>query len=91
MSTTESIFLCLLFSGILALLAGLLTTRVYWRSDMPPYGRRTRLLDVTLHPEKYATDGPVRVIRVLNFAGIVLLGGAVSTVIYELLRTIRQP
>jgi len=87
MSTAEALFLGLLFTGILALLAGLLTTRLHWRSDIPPYGRRTRFLDVTLHPEAYVADAPLRAIRTLNLTGGLLLAAAVGVAVYDILRT----
>jgi len=88
---TEEAFLGLLFSGILALLAGVLVTRLHWRADIPPYGRRTRFLDVTLHPEAYVTAAPLRAIRVLNLAGVLLLMGAMGVVVYEIQRVVRTP
>jgi hypothetical protein len=88
MITTEDAFLILLFPGILALLAGVGLTRFYWRPDIPPYGRRTRFLDVTLHPEKYAKDAPLNVIRSLNLVGAILLAGAACVSAYEILLTI---
>ena len=86
MSTTETSFLGLLFSGTLALLAGMFLTRLHWRPDIPPYGRQTRFLDVTLHPERYVKDAPLRTIRSLTVAGALLLAAAVSVVVYEILR-----
>lgn len=65
----EALFLTLVFAGVLALLAGMLLTRVHWRQDIPPYGRQTRFIDVTLHPERYAKDAPFRMIRTLSTAG----------------------
>jgi hypothetical protein len=88
MITTEDAFLILLFSGIFALLAGVGLTRLCWRPDIPPYGRRTRFLDMTLHPEKYAKDAPLRAIRMLNLAGALLLAGAACVSTYEVLLTI---
>ena len=85
MSTTEAGFLSLLFPGILALLAGIMLTRIHWRPDIPPYGQ-TRFLDVTLHPERYVKDAPLRAIRSLTVAGGFLLAAAVSVVVYEILR-----
>jgi len=87
MSTAEALFLGLLFTGILALLAGVLTTRLHWRSDIPPYGRRTRFLDVTLHPEAFVADAPLRAIRILNLTGGLLLAAAVGVAVYDILRT----
>ena len=86
MSTTEAGFLSLLFPGILALLAGIMLTRIHWRPDIPPYGWQTRFLDVTLHPERYVKDAPLRAIRSLTVAGGFLLAAAVSVVVYEILR-----
>jgi hypothetical protein len=62
-------FIGLLILGVLALLAGLTLTRLHWRPDIPPYGRRTRFLDVTPHPEAYVKDAQLRVIRTLNRMG----------------------
>jgi len=86
MSTTETSFIGLLFSGTVALLAGMLLTRLHWRPDIPPYGRQTRFLDVTLHPDRYVTDAPLRVIRSLTLIGSVLLACAAGVVAYEILR-----
>ena len=88
--TAEAIFFGLLFSGISTLLGGLLLTRLHWRRDIPPYGRRTKFLDVTLHPEKYAEDAPFGVIRSLNAVGAVLLAGAAVVVTWEILQTLRR-
>jgi hypothetical protein len=86
MSTTEAGFLGLLFLGILALLAGMMLTRLHWRPDIPPYGRQTRFLDVALHPERYAKDAPRRAIQSLTVVGAFLLVCAVGLVAYEVLR-----
>jgi hypothetical protein len=91
MSATEDAFLILFFPGILSLLAGVGLTRLHWRSDIPPYGRRTRFLDVTLHPERYTKDAPLRAIRSLNLTGALLLTGAAGVSIYEIVRTILRP
>ena len=87
MSATEATFLTLVFAGVLALLAGMLLTRLHWRQDIPPYGRQTRFLDVTLHPERYAKDAPFGVIRSLGAIGAVLLACAAAAVAAEILRT----
>jgi hypothetical protein len=86
MSTTEAGFLGLLASGIPSLLAGLLLTRLHWRPDIPPYSRQTRFLDVTLHPERYVKDAPLRAIRGLTAIGVLLLVCAAGVVAYEVLR-----
>lgn len=86
----EAAFLGLLFSGIAALLAGVLLTRLHWRTDIPPYGLGTRFLDVTRHPERYVKDAPLGVIRGLTFVGEVLLACAASIVAWEILRTMAR-
>jgi hypothetical protein len=83
---TEAAFLILLFLGIFALLGGMLWARLNWRLDVPPYGRRTRTLDVMLHPERYAKDDSLRAIRTMNLTGALLLASAAVIVGYELLR-----
>lgn len=88
MRTTEVSFLGLLFSGIFALLAGTLLTRLHWRPDIPPYGRRTRFLDVTLRPERYVRDAPLRAIRSLTAIGTLLLACAAAVVVYAILRVV---
>ena len=88
MTTTEASFLGLLFSGIPALLGGMMLTRLHWRPDIPPYSRQTRFLDVTLHPERYVKDAPLRAIRSLTVIGALLLVCAAGVVSYEVLRAI---
>jgi hypothetical protein len=83
---TEGTFLVLLFSGVCALIVGMLWTRLNWRPDILPYGRRTRSLDVMLHPERYATQDALRSIRVLTVTGAMCVTGAVVVLAYELLR-----
>jgi hypothetical protein len=85
-STTEAAFLSLLFAGIVVLLTGLVLTRLHWRPELPPYGRGTRVLHVTFHPEAYVKDAPLRAIRNLNFTGAALLAGAFAVVAYEIVR-----
>jgi hypothetical protein len=89
--SSEAAFLSLLFSGISALVAGVGLTRLHWRSDIPPYDRRTRSLQVMLHPERYVKDAPLRVIRSLNVAGSLLIAGAAAIVASDLLRTVLSP
>jgi len=88
---TEPAFLILLFLGVLALLSGRLWTRLYWRTDVSPYGRHTRTLDVLLHPERYAKHESVRMIRTINVAGMVCVASAMAVLAYELLKvTLRR-
>ena len=89
MSTSEATFLGLLFSGIAALITGVCLTRVYWRPELPPYGRRTPTVRVLVHPEEYVRGAPLRAIQSLNLVGTLLLAGAIVVVAYELLRAMR--
>lgn len=77
-------FLGLLCSGIFALLAGLTLTRVHWRPDIPPYGRRTRFLHVARCPREYVKDAPIRTIASLNLTGALLIAAAAAVVAYEI-------
>ena len=86
MSTTEVVFLSLLFAGLFALLAGVMVTRLHWRPDIPPYGLGSRVLDVTLHPQNYVKDAPLHTIRSLNAIGALFLAGAAGVVVWEILR-----
>ena len=83
----EAAFLVLLFAGIAAMLTGIILTRVHWRPDIAPYGRGTPVLDVTFHPERYAKNAPVALIRGLNAAGALLLAAAMLTAAFEIVRT----
>ena len=84
----ELAFLSLVFSGVAALLTGMMLTRFHWRSDIPPYGFRTSFLHVSFHPEIYAqAHAPLKTIRGLNLAGAILLVGAIGVVSYEIVRT----
>lgn len=87
MSATEAAFLVLVFTGVLALLAAMILTRLHWRQDIPPFGLRTSFLDVTLHPERYASAAPFGIIRSASAIGAVLLAGAVAVVVWEIVRT----
>jgi hypothetical protein len=88
MNFVEAAFLGFLVSGILVLVLSLMLMRTHWRPDIPPYGKATRLLDITLHPEDYTEDAPLRAIRVLSFVGALLLASAVALLVRELVRTL---
>jgi hypothetical protein len=84
MISRVTIFMCLLCGGILLLVAGLLLTRLNWRSDIEPFGRRHRFFQIALHPQDYCTDRRLREIRVLNALGALLLCGALAVVTYDI-------
>ncbi len=79
----ELAFLVQLALGTAALVGGVLRARVSWRSDVQPYGRATRLVDVLVHPERYAAEDSLRGIRILNLCGAALLAGAVCVLAWQ--------
>ena len=79
----EAAFLILILSGVAILLGGMLWTRLNWRADVPPHGRHTRFLDVTLHPERYAKESALPVIRTLNRVGGLCVAGAIAVLAYR--------
>ena len=88
MNTAQAVFLAFLIPGILVLVLSLMLTRMHWRADITPYGRGTRLLHVTLHPEEYTEDAPLRAIRSLSFVGALLLASAAALLVRELVRVL---
>ena len=85
--TSSETFVAFVIGGVIALLTGLLLTRLHWRRDIPPYGRNMRLLDVTRHPERYAENAPFGLIRALSAIGALLLAAAGLMVVTEIIRT----
>jgi hypothetical protein len=86
--TPQAAFLAFLISGILVLVLSLMLTRMHWRADLTPYGRGTELLHMTLHPEEYTEDAPLRAIRGLSLVGVLLLASAAALVVRELVRAL---
>ncbi len=84
---TEAAFLILVLLGTVALVGGMLWTRLHWRADVAPFGRQTRSLDVTLHPERYAKSHALHVIRTLNLTGVLLVASAFGILAYEAFRS----
>ena len=80
---TSALFLLLLFGGILFLVGGLFLTRLTWRTDVEPFGRRSRLFQIALHPENFAEAERLHEIRLLNIVGALLLVGALIVVGYD--------
>jgi hypothetical protein len=83
----EVLFLLLLFGGILFLVGGLFVTRLTWRADVEPFGRRSRLFQIALHPENFARAERLREIRILNLVGGLLLLGALVVVGHDVIST----
>jgi len=78
------LFFVFLGIGIGFLLVGLFLTRQAWRPDIPPYGRRSRLFQIALHPERFATPGRLGTIRALNVVGAVLILCAIVVVALDI-------
>jgi len=79
----QAAFLVLLLSGVLALVCGIVWTRLNWRADVAPYGRNTRFFDVTLHPGRYANDRAVPTIRRLNISGAFCVASALAVLAHK--------
>ena len=79
----QAAFFILLLSGVLALVCGIVWTRLNWRPDVTPYGRDTRFFDVTLHPGRYANDRAVPMIRRLNIVGAFCVVSALAILAHK--------
>jgi hypothetical protein len=84
----QILFLLLLLGGILFLVRGLFVTRATWRADVEPFGRRSRLFQIALHPENFARAERLREIRVLNLIGGLLLVSALVVVGHDVISSI---
>ena len=82
------LFLFFLTIGIFCLVGGLFMTRQTWRPDIEPFGRRSRLWQIALHPERFATPHRLRPVRSLNFAGGALILCALAVVGLDLIANI---
>jgi hypothetical protein len=83
-----ALYFLLLFGGILFLVGGLFVTRMTWRTDVEPFGRRSRLFQIALHPENFAKVDRLREIRLLNLIGALLLFGALVVVGHDVISSI---
>ena len=83
------LFLAFLVSGIFCLVYALFVTRRTWRADIEPFNRRSRLFQIALHPERFATSDRLHAIRWFNFVGFVLILCALAVVTYDIATTIR--
>jgi len=79
------LFLLLLSGGVLFLVAGLFVTRLTWRTDVEPFGPRSRLFQIALHPARFARAERLREIRFLNLVGGLLLLGAAAVVGHDVI------
>jgi hypothetical protein len=79
------LYLLLLVGGILFLVGGLFLTRSTWRAGIEPFGRRSRLFQIALHPENFSKPDRLREIRLLNLVGGVFLLGALIVVAHDVI------
>jgi len=78
-------FLALWTAGIFLLTGGRLLTRLRWRNDIPPFRRELGVIELAIHPERYAVTETLPLIRFLTGAGIVLLGAGLTVLINSLI------
>jgi hypothetical protein len=81
------LWLTLLIAGNLFLVRGLFLTRLTWRRDVEPFRRGSPILQIMIHPERFATPDRLREIRLVNLLGGVLLCAAVVFLGYEIATT----
>ena len=80
---TQLIFIGTLLGGILSFVVALFLTRQTWRPDVEPFGRRSSIFQIALHPDRFANSERLREIRLLNLIGAALLCCAAVAVVYE--------
>ena len=83
-SVRLALWFALLLAGNVLLVAGLFLTRVTWRPDVVPFGRGSPILQIMIHPERFATGDRLRQIRFLNVLGCALIAAAVGVLLYDL-------
>ena len=81
------LYFLLLFCGILSLVAGLLVTRLTWRTDIEPFSRRSHPFQIALHPENFARADRLNQIRFFNIVGGLCLLGALVVVGHDIIST----
>jgi hypothetical protein len=57
------------------------------RDGIEPFGRRSRTLDIALHPERYAKPDRLREIRGFFGLGALLVFAALTVVLYDVYLT----
>lgn len=79
------LYLVFLSLGIACLIGGLFITRQTWRPEIEPFGRRSRMFQIAIHPERFATPERLGSIRALNFAGAIFIVCAVVVVTLDII------
>ena len=80
----------LLLAGNLLLVRGLFLTRLTWRSDVEPFRRGSPILQIMIHPERFATPNRLREIRLINLFGCMLLGASIGILAYDIFFAMRS-
>ena len=86
MHWNQVVFLIALGLGIIFCVAGRFVTRLNLREGVAPFDRHTPVVDVALHPEKYAVAEVLPLVRTLNLFGTLGLAAALIAIASELLR-----
>lgn len=84
MTVVLPFYIALLLGGVLSRVGGLFLTRLTWRPDVERFGRRSPMLQIALHPERYATPKRLGAIRFLNLVGASLVAGAAALMSYAI-------
>jgi hypothetical protein len=82
----QAAFLTLIAVGLVALVSGLLWTRLHWRADVRLY-RETAWLEVVLYPERFAEGAALGIVGKVNRAGLLLLLAAVGVVLFKIVQS----
>jgi len=84
------LYLLFLGLGIACLVGALFITRQTWRTDIEPFGRRSRLFQIALHPQRFATPDRLTAIRLLNLIGTGFVLLAVAVVGFDVYTSLRS-
>jgi len=87
-SVMLGLYLLFLVLGIACLVGGLFITRQTWRPDIEPFGRRSRMFQIALHPERYAKPDRLTAIRLLNLIGASFVLLAVAVIGFDIYRSL---
>ena len=87
-SVMLGLYLLFLVLGIACLVGGLFITRQTWRTDIEPFGRRSRMFQIALHPERFAKPDRLTAIRLLNLIGASFVLLAVAVIGFDIYRSL---
>ena len=84
MTHPVGVFVALWTLGIFALTGGRLLTRLRWRKDVPEFRRDLGVMELALHPGKYAVREALPAIRSLTAAGAILMAMGLAILVRAL-------